>query len=848
MAAIRDLIARARDGAGGTLVLRGEPGIGKTALLDEATATSGPRVLRTAGVEPERELGHAAAHRLLRPILDRVDDLPPAQADAMNAVLGRSRGPAPDRFLVALAMLTLLSDAAQTQPILCLVDDAHWVDQPSLDALAFIARRLDAEPIALVVATRSDDQLRSPFAGLPELPLTGLDRTSAVALLRERGQPDDDLLLRTAAGNPLALRELSPPDDATGEPLPLVDRLQDAFLERLGSYDAELLLLVAADGTGDPAVLRRAAGRPLDDVSDLLRTDGSVVAFRHPLVRSAVYHGATLAERRAAHRALADALTADEDRRAWHLGHAADGPDEAVAAELERAAERATRRAGPAVAASALARAAELTPGGADRARRLGAAAAASWQAGDAVRAIRQLDLAERHGHTDRSLRALIELRAGSPPDALRLLRPVISEALRGNSAIELLILFGEASYHSADAEAWTLVGDTLERIQMDAPDQALLRLARAVSRVRRGAPAGISDGDKEILDQLTDPVELCWSGGMLYGIGDIERGRWLRKRAMQRAYAVGAIGTLAWVLQSVVADEMATGRFRAAEAHADEGRRHATETGQPNLGHWFRAMQATLAGLRGRETEARELAESVLAETVGRQLAAVTGQAHRALGLLELATGRAEAAIGHFQPAEHPGLLHQNVPDLVEAAYRIDRPELVAEPLARFVRWAEATGSPAVLALAARCRGLAGSEPDFRRAVDMPTDSPFDLARTRLLYGEFLRRARRKTDARAELRAAYDSFTQLGATAWAARARDELRAAGETAIDGTPDALSTLTAQELRIAAAVAEGGTNREIAAQLFLSTRTVDYHLRKVFHKLGISSRIELAGRTF
>lgn len=831
-AAIRDLLDRARAGTGGALVLRGEPGIGKTALLDDAAATTGVRVLRTAGVEPEQDLGHAATHRLLRPILDDVDDLPPAQADALNTVFGRSRGPTPDRFLVALAMLTLLSDAA---PVICVVDDAHWIDQPSLDALAFVARRLDAEPIALLIATRTDD--RRSLAGLPELPLAGLDRASALALLSERDIGSDaDVLLRTAAGNPLALRELRP--GPLGEPLPLVDRLQEAFLDQLRGYDDEarrLLLLVAADGTGDLAVLRRAAGRSLEDLAD--------VVSRHPLVRSAVYHGATPAERRAAHRALADVL--DDDRRAWHLGQAADGPDETIAAELERAAERAIRRAGPAAAASAYARAAELSPADADRARRLGAAAAASWQAGDAVRAIRQLDLAEQHGHTDRLLRALIELRAGNPPDALRLLRPVMSEALQAHP-VEWLVLFGEASYHAADVDAWTLLGDTLEQLPMDGPDQALLRLARAVNRVRRGVPDQVPDN--AAFDDLTDPVGLCWAGGMLFGTGDIERGRWLRKRAMQRAYAVGATGTLAWVLQSVVADEMATGQFRAAEAHADEGQRHAGETGQPNLGFWFRAMLATLAGLRGREAEARELAESVLAETVGRQLAAVTSQAHRALGLLDLAAGRAEAAIRHFRPDEHPGLLHQNVPDLVEAAYRIDRPELVTEPLNRFVRWAEATGSPGVLALAARCRGLAGSEADFQRALELPTDSPFDLARTRLLYGEFLRRARRKSDARTELRAAYDSFNQLGAIAWAARARDELRAAGETAVDGTPDALSTLTAQELRIASAVAEGATNREIAAQLFLSTRTVDYHLRKVFQKLGISSRIELAGRSF
>lgn len=307
-------------------------------------------------------------------------------------------------------------------------------------------------------------------------------------------------------------------------------------------------------------------------------------------------------------------------------------------------------------------------------------------------------------------------------------------------------------------------------------------------------------------------------------------------------------------MLEFVVVDEMAAGRFRAAEAYADEGNRHAAETGQPNLGCWFRSTLATLAALQGRDADTRELADQVLAEAVGRNLVAAIAQAHQARGLLDLAAGRAEQAIGHLRLTDgpdrtiHPGLALQNVPDLVEAAYRLDRPELATEPLRRFTRWAEATGAPELLALSARWQALTGAsdvETAFRRALALHplAERPVELARTQLLFGEHLRRARRRADAKPLLRAALATFEHLGATAWADRARDELRATGVTTTDPTPDTLATLTPQELRIATTAATGATNREIAAQLFLSTRTVDYHLRKVFQKTGITSRNEL-----
>jgi DNA-binding CsgD family transcriptional regulator len=888
-AAIDALLRRAWAGQGGGMVVRGEPGIGKTALLDHAAERAiGMRVLRSAAVEPECDLGYATLHRLLLPVLDRMDRLPEPQARALGVVFGQAVGAAPDRFLVALATLSLLSELAGERPVLCLVDDAHWADRPSLDTLAFVARRLQAEPIGLVLAARTDQGLPMAIPGLADLPLAGLDRESARALLIiERGGDrlsvaEQDELLRATGGNPLAIREL--PVGAghaaeTAEPLPLAEGLQQAFLERArrrAPAAQRLLLLLAADGTGRIDVLRRAAAAfgaatdpfPPDELDDLLATGATEVAFRHPLIRSAVYHGASPADRRGAHRALAAALAgepAELDRRAWHLGNGVDGPDEMVAGELERSAERALRRAGPAAAAAALTRAAELSGSELDRARRLVAAAGAWWQAGRKARAEAALDRSERaapQAATVRrdiaGLRALIELRAGNPSNAILLLRPLLPEALAADrhEANELLILFSEASYHAGAVEAWADVGAAIERLDLtgDGVEDALARLVRGVCRVRAGANGGLAPGDLETVGQLVDPRRMCWAGGMLLGLGDHQRGRWLRRNAMLRARMLGAIGTLAWVLEFVVVDEIAGGRFSAAEAYADEGSRFAQETGQPNLRCWYRGWLAILAALRGREQEVRQLADGVLAEASARNLAAARALAYRALGLLALAAGRSEEALRSLGPMDdadgfiHPGIVLQNVPEFVEAAAQLNRPDRAADPLSRFTRWAEATKAPELLALVARCRALVGAgdtEQEFRQALGLHAraDWPMERARTQLLFGEYLRRERRRADARPYLRAALETFRRLGAAVWADRARDELRATGEATGSPTSDRLALLTPQELRIAAAVGGGATNREVAAQVFLSPRTVDYHLRKVFQKLGISSRADL-----
>jgi DNA-binding CsgD family transcriptional regulator/tetratricopeptide (TPR) repeat protein len=885
-AEIEGVLCRARAGRGGGAVLWGEPGIGKTALLDHAAAqAAGMRVLYTAGVEPEAGLGYSALHRMLRPVLDGVGALPGPQANALEVVLGQATGPAPDRFLVALGVLSLLSAVAD-DPVLCLVDDLHRVDPPSREVLLFVARRLDAEPIAMVMATRPDG--RADIDGLHDIRLAGLDPAAARTLLEPGLSPGaQERVLAATGGNPLALRELSTSAIGFSDgPAPIATGLRWAFLERARHHAApaqRLLLLIAADGTGAVPVLGRAAaasgvhgvpGPALDDLADLVEVRDATVTFRHPLMRAAVYHEASPAERRAAHRALAAALDGEPtcaDRRAWHLGQATEGVDEEVAAELERSAQRAQHRAGPAAVAAALTRAAELTAPGAVRAGRLVRAGRAWWDGGDLAAATRRLTEAEREVAAGSpaavdlaALRALIELRAGVPSEAVELLRPVVAAALAGErrGAIEVLMLLGEASYHADSARGWADVAENVEQLGPtgDGPRDALTRLVRGTVRVRGGRDAGLAPDDLDAVERLvTDPRELCWAGGLCYGLGEQERGRRLRRAAMVRARSLGAVGTLAWVLSYVVSDGIAMGRYDLAEAHADEGRRHADETGQPNLDLWFLGSLATIAAVRGREGEARDLAATVLAGASVRDLAAPLFLARRALGLLDLAAGRWAAAMEHLRPAapldnSHPGLMIANIGDLVEAAVRCGRADEVAVPLRSFLRWADATRSPSPGAIAARCRAMRTSGPaaeaEFRTALAAHDRGgwPLEQARTQLLLGEHLRRERRRADARVPLRAALATFERLGAPAWADRAREELRATGEAAA-GAPAAnvsvptLAQLTPQELRIALAVGEGASNREVAAGLFLSPRTVDYHLRKIFQKTSISSRSDL-----
>ncbi len=882
LAVLTALLEQARAGHGAAVVVHGEPGIGKSALLDHLAAESiDRRVLRATGVAQESEFGYATLHQLLLPILDEVDRLPQPLAAALRIVFGLAVGPPPGRFRVGLATLSLLSELAGEGPVLCLVDDAHWTDRPSREVLEFVARRLDTEPIALVLTSRTAEHP----PGVLELPLRALDREAATRLLIERtgsrlSAAERDAVLDATAGNPLAILEL--PDEVVRDgvppstPLLLAERLRAVFrarVEQLTESQQRLLLLIATAGQLRLDVLARAATEFDSAAAELgaldefvVETGAATIAFRHPLLCSAVYHGASAAGRRDAHRALAVAMSTgadDIERRAWHLGQSVDGPDEELAEQLDRAAEVAARTSSV-TSAVLFARAGELSTDGSRRSRRCYESAAAWWYAGDLDRAGKMLDLIDREGPLDDSLRrdvtwlrASVELHTGMPADAVAMLRPLIPAVLETEpqQAIPLLMLFGEAGYHANLAAASSEVVEIAEQLPLtgSSAHDALLRLFRGAFRVRAGKAAGLSPGDVEIVAQLSDPALLCWASGILWGLGDRARGRELNRAAVRNARRIGAVGILVWALERAVSDDIAGGRFRSAEASAEEGYRLATEIGQLNASCWHRGALALLAALQGQEERARDLAYEVLAEAVPRRLVHIILTARRALGLIDLAAGRAEAALAHLQPPGdlvHPGVVVAFTPDLVEAAAQAGKTDLAARALEPLVRRTASAHSSELRAVAARCQALLAA-PDaaadeFRRALALheSADQPMEYGRTQLLFGEFLRRRRRKAEARDPLRAAFEIFRSLGAHAWAERARAELRAAGE-AVETASVSIRTdkLTPQEMRIVEAVAAGCTNREIAAQMFLSARTVDYHLRKIFDKLKVRSRGEL-----
>jgi DNA-binding CsgD family transcriptional regulator len=871
-ATIDETLRQARGQQGAGLVIRGEPGIGKSALLEYAAGQAKDMlILRATGVEAESTLAYAALHQLLLPVLAHVDTLPEPQAEALRTALGLAKGSETQPFLVSAAALTLLSEADQA--ILCLVDDAQWCDGPSLDTFAFVARRLDAEAVALVIATREDATVQ----GVPELRLHGLSVDDAAVLLGDRvGAAVREQFVASTGGNPLALIELPTTLGRLGmhlaEPVPLVGRLEQAFRERTRKLTAPartVLLLAAADGTGRRAPIRRAAATlevdagllDAEELAPLLRVDGDAVVFRHPLIRSAIYHGAPAHLRRAAHRALATALTGDEaDRRAWHRAKAAEEPDEEVASELERSAEQALRRSGYAAGAAALERAAELSAAESDRARRLVGAAAAAWRGGDTVAALSLLDQVEGAPGVSlqvRFLRGEIELRTGAPADSLAILLPAAADAVSVDPrlALRMLLLAREAAYSSAAiGELPSLDAIVVRLPEFDQPDDALIALSLRSSptvTARDQAPAVAEELAR--LAELTDPELLLTAGGIALWVGDFPEARRLRAKAVARARALGAAGTLALALEYVVPEETELGRFGSAEAYAEEGRRLALETGRRNSAALHRAFLAHLAGLRGREEEASRLAEEAIAEAVSRNLVKVADIALRAKGLCALAARRPDDAVIAFAQLDGTGPLPGTpsralsaAPDHIEALVRTDDAKRGKELLAPYQAWAEASGSPHLRALATRAQALLEPADELYQAslaLHANAGRPFDHARTELLYGEFLRRERLRGEARTHLRAALDTFTRLGAPVWAKRAESELRATGETARERGPNAVETLTPQELQIAEAVRDGATNREVASQLFISPRTVDYHLGKIFRKLNVSSRRDL-----
>lgn len=880
-AAVERLLLEARESRSGALVIRGEPGIGKSALLDYAVERAADmRVLRGAGIESESELPFAALQGILRPVLDRVDRLPEPQADALRNAFGLSSGHANDRFLIAVGALTLFSESAEEQPLLCVVDDAQWLDGASAEALAFAARRLEAEGILILFAAR-DDEARA-LDGLPELRLAGLDGDSADALLATQLSPAlRDRLLESAHGNPLALIELSAaltPDQLAGrdplpEPLPIGAALENAFLARvrhLPQPSQTLVLLAAADDTGDLGTVLSAAralgvgDEALDpaEAAGLLRVGASGLEFRHPLVRTAVYQGAAFNERRTAHLALADAVDGeqDADRRAWHRAAAVTAPNDDVADELERTSERALRRSGYAAAAAALERAAELTGREDERTRRLVDAAECAWNAGNASRAGVLLDQAARFPSDARLLADIDHLRGrfaralGTVADSYAILMAgsrLIAD-VDPKKAIKMLVDAAMAAEYAGDVPQLIEIGRRARTFSgTDGGDLefATSLLAGMGSMLEAETAEGAQLLRRAIALGEEDPSKLLYAALAAEYLGDVATEKRLAALAVSHVRAQGQVGSLPVALEILATAEAWSGQYAAAAADATEGLRLLRDTGQEASAPDFLAFLAVVAAVQGHEDECRALAHEALERAAVHGLGLPAAEASHALALLDLGMGRPAEALERLEALVHPRLAQLSAPDLIEAAVLAGRDDAARTALSGFERWIEHSDAPPMLALLARCRGqLAAGEEAARHFLEAlrlhaENDRPFERARTELLYGESLRRARRRLEARAHLRAALETFERLGAVPWAERARRELRASGETARKRDPSTVDELTPQELQIARFVSEGATNRQIAAQLFLSPRTIDYHLRKIFRKLDISSRAEL-----
>ena len=891
-------LQRVRVGESSVLVVRGEAGVGKTALLEYVAAGAlGCRIVRVAGVESEMELAFAGLHQLCAPMLDGLDGLPGPQRDALRVAFGLQDGAAPNSFLVALAVLSLLAEAAEVGPLVCLVDDAQWLDRASAQALAFVARRLLAERIAMVFAVREPNDVVE-FTGLPELVVGGLADEDARWLLASAvpGRLDErvrDQIVAETRGNPLALLELprglTPAELAGGFGLPdartLASRVEETFLQRVRALPREaqrLLLVAAAEPVGDVSLLWRAAeqlgirgsaGRPAEEAA--LIEFGIRVRFRHPLVRSAAYRAAHFADRQEVHRALAEAIDpeTDPDRRAWHRAQAVSGPDEAVADELERSADRARRRGGVAAAAAFLERAAELTPDPARRGARALAAAHAKLEAGSREAAEELLATAELAPLDELQRAGLQRLRAqiafvfsrGSdgPPLLVGAARRLeaLDPALARQTYLEALGAAMYAGRVNADsgvlevAEAARaapaapqpprssdLVLDGLARRCTEGPSAGVPVLRPALQAVRNEA----LDGPAEIMRWLLlTPIVQSMT---VFELWDDDAFHELASRALRLARDTGALALLPVALVYRSGVHVFGGEFVAAESLVQEADAIAAATSNAGLLYAWLLVVAW----RGVEAEAIEFINAGLENPTARSEGRVMALAGYATAVLNNGLGRYEAAMDGAKRASDDGDFGYSsaaLPELIEGATRSGKPEVASVALRRLEERTLAAGTDWALGVLARSRALMSEGEDadalYREAIERleRTRIRVELARARLLYGEWLRREGRRVDARDQLRTAHEMFSRFGAEAFAERARRELLATGETARRRTEETREVLTPQEAQIARLAADGQTNPEIGAQLFISPRTVEYHLRKVFPKLDISSRKEL-----
>jgi DNA-binding CsgD family transcriptional regulator len=898
-AAIAALIDEAWASRGGALVLRGDPGVGKSALLADAVSRAeGMRVLRTQGIESESPLAFAALHRLLRPVTAEIQALPAPQARALRAAFGELEADSDDRFLVFLGALSLLAEAAEQAPVLAVIDDAQWLDDASAAAVLFVARRLHMERVALLFAARDGDLRGFDSGDLPTLMVDGLDRDAVAALLTERAGVAVsagvcDRLVQRTGGNPLALMEL--PDVLSEEQLagraPLPDRLpltrgvERVFLERyhrLPGPAQTVLLVAAADDSERAATVRAAAavlGAGEDGIdeaerSGLLQVRAGRIELRHPLVRSAIYNAATSGARRRVHAALAEVMvgSGDVDRRAWHLADAVAEPDATVVAELERVAERALRRGGLEAASAAWERAADLSTEPGSRTERRYAAARNAWLAGQARRARTLAEAALAEAALPEAaqpglradiarLRARIEWNIGSATLAHRMILEAAAEIARtDNDRAREMAMFGVAVASFGNDSGVPI--DPLRLVAEPAPTDPprarcfaalLLGLRRVAQRDWAGAvpvlreafatAESLGAGDQDLLPNL---------GIAALHVSDDERAQHYHNLLLSRAMQTGAVLMVRYSLIRLVFSQLATGQWAAAEAGINRAIELAGSTGEPALAAQPMAFRALLAAYRnddGYESRLAEIQQIIGSGPLG-ILADLIRDVVRWAEAVH-AAGHAPSAFHHLDQMTHPITRGMAAVDRLEVAVRADRHDAAAGDVAELERFATATAAPWAAAAAAHGRALLAdgehAERHFTEALRHHAASPrrIDRARTELAYGEYLRRARRRVDARTHLRTALQIFSDIGARAWADRAAQELRASGETLRRRQqPSTADQLTQQELQVARLVAQGLSNRDVAAQLFVSPRTVEFHLRHIFAKLGVTSRTELA----
>jgi DNA-binding CsgD family transcriptional regulator len=883
-----------RAGTGQTLVVRGEPGVGKTALLEYlAGRAEGCRVVRVAGVQSEMELAYAGLHQLCGPILDHAGRLPDPQHQALRTVFGLSPGPAPDRFLVGLATLGLLSEVAGEQPLICVIDDEQWLDGASAQALAFTARRLAADPVGLLFAAREPG---AELMGLPELAVAGLAENYARALLDSAlAGPIDarvrDQVVAEAEGNPLALLELprgmTPGELAGGFGLPgalpgagsLTGRLEDSFRRRLDALPAQarqLLLLAAADPSGNASLVWRAATRlgltaraTAPAVEAGLAEFGVQVRFRHPLVRSVAYRSASFAERQQVHEALAEATdpAADPDRRAWHRAQAADAPDEEVAAELERSAARARARGGMAAAAAFLEHSVQLTVDPAHLVERTLAAAQASMQAGSFDKARGLLVMTEEWPLDDLQsarvmlLRGQIAFASGMGGDA----PPLLLDAARRLESLDPAL----ARETYLDALLASFVGGGMEEISRGArglprsphPGPAELLLAGLSLLITDGliaaAPTLRQAVSLFVGDSITDSDRLrrgFFALAPICFLWDEDGYRTLMDRQIQLIRNAGALDHLPLDLEAAAVLAVWSGDFAGAAALIAEAEAVCDVTGSRIPP--YNAL--LLAGLRGRQAEALPLIDATSkAAKVAGQESSLVPFAHWVTATLYNGLGRYdEAREAARLAADDPAGIYVSMwalPELIEAATRSGHTSVAEEAVARLSATTQVSGTDWALGIEARSRALLAegqaADDRYREAIDRlgRTRLRPELARAHLLYGEWLRRENRRADAREQLRIAHGLFDEIGMEGFAERAGRALLAAGETArkrVVQAPVAVGQeLTAQEVQVARLARDGLSNPEIGARLFISSHTVQYHLSKVFTKLGITSRGQL-----